>query len=72
MTPGIVPPFEEHLARLDLGYTVEKWEELDPKSRAYEVALRRLKAYVELHQSDSASDKAERDAKIKGSKGLRR
>lgn len=66
--PGIVPFFEEHLTRSDCGYSLSEWEVLGPKGRAFEVALRRLKGYVELHQADAQAEHAKRKAKTRGAR----
>lgn len=66
--PGCVPFFEEHLTRIDSGCSLDEWDALGPAGRAFEVALRRLRGYVELHQADAQTEHAKRKAKMRGAR----
>lgn len=55
--PGMVPPFEEQLARRKVGYTFKEWEELDWAERAIEVAMLRLENRIEAIQAEEAKNK---------------
>lgn len=57
--PGIVPIFEEHATRMERGYTLQAWYELEPLERAMTVAMRRI---------DIASKNLQMDAEIRHSK----
>lgn len=52
----MVPLFEEQIARLERGYTVEAWLSLDPMERAMVVAVRRI---------DNATKSIQAEAEIK-------
>ena len=54
--PEIVPPFEEQLTRLRSGYTLREWRELEPRDRAYEVALNRLRSKIDSIQNMEVQD----------------
>ena len=56
MHPEIVPPFEEHSARIGAGYTLREWQELPPRDRAIEVALNRLRSKVQSIQNMEMQD----------------
>lgn len=50
--PGLVPFFEEHIARRKAGYTLPQWRELDWIDRAIEVAMLRVEAKIESIQAE--------------------
>lgn len=56
---GMVPIFEEHLARNEKKYTLDEWYALDPLDRAMIIAIRRI---------DNASKNHQAQAEIKASK----
>lgn len=60
---GMVPIFEEHLARSEKKYTLEEWYALDLMDRAMTVAIRRI---------DNASKNHQAQAEIKASKAKQR
>lgn len=39
---GMVPMFEENSARLERGYTLEAWSQLDSMEKAMIIAIRRI------------------------------
>lgn len=48
--PGIVPLYEEHDARAELGYTLIEWYNLSPDDRALEIALYRIRNAIEYQK----------------------
>ena len=50
LVPGIVSLFEEHDVRVEIGYTLQEWRDLDPYDRALEVAHCRLRRQISLHR----------------------
>jgi hypothetical protein len=54
---GNVPLYEEHAARVAVGYTLKEWYQMVPEERALEVAHFRLRALVEAHsQAEAVKD----------------
>ena len=49
LLPGMISFHEEHLVRIQGGYKLSEWHELEPSERALEVAIRRLEALVNRH-----------------------
>jgi hypothetical protein len=49
--PGMVSMFEEHSVRTEVGYTINEWYSLDPKDRAYEVAISRIKSSLDYQKN---------------------
>lgn len=47
---GLVPPYEEHDARIEAGYNLTQWAALAPGERALEVAHYRLRKAKSLHE----------------------
>lgn len=66
LVPGLVPPYEEHDARISAGYTLPMWDALGPEGRALEVACYRARRLVALHSQDAQAAEAERQMKHKG------
>jgi hypothetical protein len=64
---GLVPVFEEHEARLEAQYEMDKWYDLSPMERAFIVAHRRLRIAMKNLQSEAEIRKSIADSK-KGSK----
>jgi hypothetical protein len=58
----VVPPFEEHVARAEIGYTLAEWYDMHYFERAFEVACYRLRVAVKNHQEAAQL----RAAKAKG------
>jgi hypothetical protein len=46
---GVIPPYEEHVVRVEAGYTLRAWARLTDDEQALEVALFRMKGLVEAH-----------------------
>jgi hypothetical protein len=55
--PGVVSFYEEHEARLESGYSLPLWYNLDAEDRAVEVAMFRIKKAIE-YQKYKAEEKA--------------
>lgn len=55
--PGMVPPFEEHMARRKGGYTFKEWRELEWDERAIEVAMLRVESKIDAIYSEEAKSK---------------
>lgn len=49
----LVPAYEEHAVRQNIGYTIEAWYKLSPNERAFEVAVSRLTQEIKAHQGDA-------------------
>ena len=64
--PDMVPLFEEHSARLERGYTIEAWYNLERMERAIIIAQRRLDNLVKAHHNEAEMKK------IKRPKGIRK
>ncbi len=60
---GMVPIFEEHAARSERGYSVEKWYALEPMERAMIIAIRRIDNAMKNHYSEAEAKQAKREAK---------
>jgi len=58
--PGLVPQYEEHSARLNAGYTLPQWRDLNWIDRAIEVATFRIKNKIESIQNEQSRDEANR------------
>lgn len=65
LSPDMVPIFEEQVARLERGYTVQAWYDLDPLERAMVVAIRRIDIAQKNLQADEEIRRARRDARKK-------
>lgn len=50
---GCVPFYEADLARIEAGYNLIEWDQLDYWMKAKEVAHFRLRKYVSLHEGDA-------------------
>jgi hypothetical protein len=48
---GLVSFFEEDSARIESGYTIPEWENLDKINQAREVALRRIRQAIDAYAS---------------------
>jgi hypothetical protein len=59
--PGLVPFYEEALARQKAGYTEPEWADLEPLARARSVALYRLEIYRALHESGAQARQIRKD-----------
>lgn len=60
---GMVPIFEEHSARLERGYSLEKWYALDGMERAMVIAAKRIDTAMKNHYSEAESKQMKRDSK---------
>ena len=60
---GLVPFYEEHEARIIVGYSFEAWRALDRWERALEVAHFRVRRAVKNHQSEAESRHMENKAR---------
>jgi len=56
----VVSPFEEHHVRLDAGYTLREWHGLEPRERAHEVAMHRLRVKIQQVQNMEVQDAIKR------------
>ena len=61
--PGIIHVFEEHSARINAGYTLDRWEALVYGDRVFEVALNRMRDIIELHKADAMALETKRGSK---------
>ncbi len=52
--PGMIPVFEEHMARRAGGYTLFNWYKLKPMLRAFEAALFRMSRAVDAESIEDA------------------
>jgi hypothetical protein len=59
----MVPPYEEHLARLERGITMQAWYEMHPIERALIVAIRRVNIMEKNLQTEAEIEKSENDRK---------
>lgn len=46
LLPGLISYHEEHAVRVDAGYKLREWYELDYKTRVFEVAIRRIESMI--------------------------
>jgi len=69
--PLLVPFFEEQQVRAALGYTLQQWYGMAPRERALEIAISRLRARIDLQQSDVQQDKIIEQTKKAAKKGKR-
>ena len=60
-----VPVFEEHLARMEKGISVDTWLQMTGLERAFIIAMRRTQKAVENQQAEAETRKAKRDSKRK-------
>lgn len=58
--PGMVPPYEEHSARIKAGYTIPEWRTLDWIERAIEVAMYRIGNKVEAIMNEQMKEESSR------------
>jgi hypothetical protein len=63
--PGIVSFFEEHETRLDAGYTVPEWYNLNGRDRAMEVALYRIRHSIEYQKNKAEQRQIEQASRRK-------
>jgi hypothetical protein len=49
--PGMISWYEEHDARTGAGYTLTEWYNLDPRDRALEVGMYRIKGAIEYQKN---------------------
>jgi len=61
--PDLVPPFEEHSIRQDAGFSVASWYAMNPRERALEVAVHRLRSHIGLLQNAEMVDQMKRKQK---------
>jgi hypothetical protein len=61
--PGMISRYEEHTVRIEVGYTIPEWYNLDPKDRALEVAVSRIKHSIEYQKSKAQQREAESNSK---------
>ena len=57
----MVPPYEEHLARLERGIAMKEWYEMHPIERALIVAIRRINIMEKNLQTEAEIEKSEND-----------
>ena len=55
--PQIVALYEEHEARVSVGYRLSEWTALQPEERAFEVAHHRMKILVHNHREAEIAKK---------------
>lgn len=65
IAPGVVPPQEEHEARLERGIKLEVWLRLDEMERALIIANRRLRNAQANLQADAEIRAAKRKGKAR-------
>lgn len=63
--PGIVSFFEENETRLDAGYTLPEWYNLNGRERAIEVAMYRIRHSIEYQKAKAEQREMERNARRK-------
>ena len=63
--PGMVTMYEEHDARVEAGYTLREWYNLDGYSRAVEVAHYRVRHSIEYHKTLKQEQEANRQKPAK-------
>jgi hypothetical protein len=60
---GMVPIFEEHLARLERGLSLGDWWKLESMERALIIAVRRIENAAKNHQTEAEVRAAKRKGK---------
>lgn len=63
LSQDMVPIFEEHIARLERGYKINEWLEMDPMERAMVVAVRRIDNAMKNIQAEAEYKQAKKEAK---------
>jgi hypothetical protein len=61
--PDLVPPFEEHSIRQEAGFSVAAWYAMNPRERALEIAVNRLRSQISLLQNAEMQDYMKRKSK---------
>ena len=51
--PGMISIHEEHSVRVQCGYKLCEWSELNPAEKALEIATRRLESLINRHISEA-------------------
>lgn len=54
--PGNISMFEEHDARIKVGYKLDEWYELDHRDRAFEVAHYRIRRMIEMRKNEALNE----------------
>ena len=63
---GMVPIYEEHLARLERGIGMKEWYNMEPMERAIIIAVRRIDNASKGHQTEAESKKMRRESAMRG------
>lgn len=63
---GMVPIYEEHMARLERNISMENWYQMEPMERAMIVAIRRIDNASKGHQAEAEARKMKRDSAMRG------
>jgi len=58
----MVPLYEEHTARLEIGCNLKQWEEMDVTEKALVIAQRRIKIALENIQAEAQIRQAKRNS----------
>ena len=53
LLPGMISFHEEHSTRVQGGYKLHEWYELEPTERAFEVAIRRVDGLISRHIAEA-------------------
>ena len=53
LLPGMISFHEEHSIRVQGGYKLHEWYELEPTERAFEVAVRRADGLINRHIAEA-------------------
>jgi len=60
---GMVPIFEEHLARLERNIRMDDWRRMEAMERAMVIAVRRVENAAKNHQAEAEAKAAKRNIK---------
>ena len=63
LAAGLVPLYEEHETRLERGYSVETWMNMDEREKALVLAARRIRIAIGNLQEEAQIKQAEKNAK---------
>jgi hypothetical protein len=53
LTDRLVPTFEEHIVRKELGYKLSEWANLPVWEKAFEVAVSRTERAINAHEEEA-------------------
>lgn len=58
--PGIIPTYEEHIARIEHKISLEAWSEMSVDEKAMIIAVRRISRAMENLQAEAEIEKSEK------------